>query len=117
MASILEGELAEILSDALAQWGIPYPMTVTRGEETGPEYEPTVIYTNYDCQGWRDQYGQEDIDGTAIQTRDVRLLVLINSITIVPNSADKITANGETYGIVSVTIDPAGTVYDIQGRT
>jgi hypothetical protein len=116
MASILEGELAATLADALTEAGLPYAVTVSRITPPDPIYggEPTI--TPYPCQGWRDQYDLDTIDGTMIQRSDVRVFIIASSLSINPTTADTITIGGVSHAIINVGIDPAGTAWDIQAR-
>ena len=116
MVSILQGELADILSDAIESAGLPYAVTVTRTTTSGPDYDPVVTETPYEGQGWQDQYDQDTIDGTLVQANDVRCFILAHSLAITPTTADTLTLDGMTYAIVRVSVDPAGTALEIQGR-
>lgn len=116
MVSILEGELADALADAIESAGLPYAVTVTRTTTSGPAYDPVILETPYVGKGWRDQFNQDMIDGTLVQANDARCFILANSLAITPTTADTLTLDGATYAIVRVSIDPAGTAFEIQGR-
>ncbi|SDE96438.1 hypothetical protein SAMN05421538_11813 [Paracoccus isoporae] len=64
-------------------------------------------------------YEQEHRDGTLIQANDLRVLVSVVGLDIVPNLADRLTIGGAEYSIANVTpLAPDGTVrmYDLQVR-
>lgn len=75
-----------------------------------------IAETPYACKGWRDDYRQEDRDGTLIRQDDVRIIIVVSSLAITPGTSDKITIGGATYSIISVRRDPAGTTFDVQAR-
>jgi hypothetical protein len=117
MASILEGELAEALISGLVEAGIPYALTVSRITPADPIFGGDPTITPYPCQGWRDEYSLDLIDGTLIQSSDARVFIIASSLSITPTAADTITIGGVSYSIISVGIDPAGACWDIQART
>lgn len=64
-------------------------------------------------------YEQEHRDGTLIQANDLRVLVSVEGLGIVPTLADKLTVGGAEYSIANVTpLAPDGTarMYDLQVR-
>ena len=69
------------------------------------------------CRGWVDEYRQEQVNGTIVQQGDKKVSLLGASLGAqAPEVGDKVTAEGETRRIVSVRRDPAGAVYECQGR-
>jgi len=117
MNSILQGDLASLLTDALEAERIPYPLAIRRTElDTSDPFNPGSHDVDYAAQGWLDTYAATDIDGTLIRTTDVKAFALCSSITITPATTDKLLANSKTYTIVSVQRDPAGACWVIQAR-
>lgn len=122
MASILEGELAELVTEALEAERVPVAITVTRTipGEPNPDTpwipaEPTI--TPYPCRGWVEAYDDDAINQTLIDARDVKVMVLTTSIAIIPTDAtDTITLNARDYAIVNVKHDASGALYIIQAR-
>jgi hypothetical protein len=116
--SILDGELADELTDALDAAGIPYAATVTRmlpGD--GPSHNPGPSTPDpHACQGWVDEYDQDHRDGTLIQANDRKVIIVASSLDIVPTTAETVTIRGATYSIIRVALDPAGAVYEMQAR-
>lgn len=117
MVSILEGELAQALVDGLIEAGIPYALSVVRLTPPDPIEGGDPTETAYPCQGWRDEYALDNIDGTVIQRSDVRVFIIASSLSIEPTASDTVTIEGVSYAVVSVGIDPAGTAWDVQART
>ena len=117
--SILD-QLAEDVSNALIAEGVADTVIVTRSETIGDTpYDPgsgETTQVEYTCQGWRDQYEQDMRDGTLIQANDVRVMIVASTLSITPTTADDITIDGRTFGIVSVQRDPAGALWDVQAR-
>ena len=118
--SILQGDLADDVTAALDAAGVPYALVVSRTTTTGGDpWDPgsgETTTTDYACSGWLDSYGLDLIDGTIIQSGDVRVIILQSSIAIDPAPADTVTIDGQTYTIISVKADPAGTLWDVQAR-
>ena len=114
--SILDGELADLLTDALTNADIPQSCVVTRQEQSGPDYAPIITNVPYDCQGWIDDYAERDRDGTLVQVNDRRVFILCASLDITPSTADSVTVDGVSYSIISVQRDPAGAAFVIQAR-
>ncbi len=121
--SILEGDLAEAVTAALTDAGVPYSVTVTRttpGEPdpSTPWIPGTPVVTEHEARGWVDAWVGDEIDGTSILRTDAKIIVLLTSLAIVPAVGDSITAGGQTYPvIVNVAIDPAGATATVQARS
>jgi hypothetical protein len=121
--SILEGELAEAVSAALTDAAVPRDITITRTTpgEVDPD-EPWIpvedVVVPYIARGWVEQYDDDAVDGTLIDARDVRVMVLTSSISsIVPTDAtDTITIDGKTFTIINVKRDASGALYIVQAR-
>lgn len=117
MNSILQGELASLLTDALEAERIPYPLAIRRTEtDTSDPFNPGSHDVDYPAQGWLDQYAATDIDGSLIRTTDVKAFLVTSSVSIAPATTDKLLANSKTYTIVSVQRDPAGACWIVQAR-
>ena len=117
MSSILEGELAETISEALIDADIPYAVTITRTEDVGgPPWDPVTEDVEYACQGFTEEYTALELSGTLIQAHDVKVVVLAPTLTITPTVADKVTVRGQTYSIINVSPDPALATIALQAR-
>ena len=116
MVSILEDELADTLADALTEAGIPYALTVTRTTPPDPINGGDGTTTAYPCQGWRDEYSLDLIGGSLISQGDVRVFIIRSTLAIQPTATDGLTIDGKQYAIINVSIDPAGTAWDVQAR-
>ena len=117
----LLAEIGETLTDALVGADLPGDCVVTRTEtvDPGTPWDPsddTSEDVPYDCQGWRDEYQQSEIDGTVIQQGDARVYVVASTLAITPTTADKVTIGGKTYVIQSIGLDPAGACWVLQAR-
>ena len=116
--SILEGEIAEQISDALVEAAIPVAVTVTRqvqDPESSP-WAPTFTTVDYSCQGLRDSYTALDRAGGNILESDVKVLILAPTLAIEPVPGDSVTIDGKTYSVVTVSTDPAGALWEVQAR-
>lgn len=127
--SILEGELAAEVADALGE--VFYAATITRMMPgSGPAHNPGVpIACAYACKGIVDDYSTDLIDGTLIRSNDRKVLILAPTIekaaeqpnsctaaTITPQPGDAVTIRGETGSIIRVAADPALATYELQAR-
>lgn len=117
MTSPLEGKISKIVGKALK--ATFYAAKITR--ETpgdGPAYDPgPSTYVDYPCRGMVDSYNDFVIDGTRIQTGDVKTVILTDTLSITPTTADTATIRGKTYSIVNVSADPAQATWVVQGRS
>jgi hypothetical protein len=122
MTSILDGELAEALSDALTNAGLPLDVIVTRTTTTDPNNTPwdpsddVVTTTDYPCSGWPDAYTADELANTLIQSTDIKVFIIVSTLAIVPTPADTVSVRDETYQIISVTSDPALAFWQLQAR-
>lgn len=122
MASILEGELAEIIGDALEDADIPYAVTITRitgTNDPGTPWDPsddTIETTDYECRGYVDTFDDSYRAGGLVQQGDLKVVIVANTLSITPTLADTVTVRGETYNIVNVSSDPALALWEVQAR-
>ncbi|KIZ37085.1 MULTISPECIES: hypothetical protein [Rhodopseudomonas] len=115
--SILDGDLADQLTDALIAADIPQSAVLTVQELSGPEWDPTYTDVPYDCLGWVDNYAQIDHVDSSVQVNDRKVYVLCSTLAVVPTTANTLTISGSTYGIIAIQRDPAGTAWVLQCRT
>lgn len=114
--SILDGYLADQLTDALIGADIPKACVVTTQESSGPPWDPTVEDVPHACRGWVDNYTQLDQVNSNVQVNDRKVYVLRSTLAITPTTADSVTIDGLTYSIINVQLDPAGTAWVCQCR-
>lgn len=115
--SILEGELAAEIADAMADVFIP--ATVTRMlPGGGPPWDPgPPIADPHTCRGIVDDYDVSLRDGTGIiEVTDRKVVILATSLAITPEPGNTVTIRGETGTIVHVGADPALATYECQTR-
>ncbi|MDF1599719.1 hypothetical protein PZ895_08005 [Mesorhizobium sp. YIM 152430] len=119
--SLLEGELANIIGDALVSADIPYDVTIIRltSGESDPSTpwipgEPTL--TEYTGKGFVDSYSVFERAASSIETGDIKIVLVANTFSIVPNPADEIRARGVIYNVIDVQPDPARATYAVQAR-
>jgi hypothetical protein len=116
MTSILDGELAETLVDALDNARLPQAMSITR-EEVDPEsppWDPSSITVSYACRGWVDEYKATDrLDGS-VSVNDRKAYVLVSSLATTPTSTDHLVLGSLNYSIARIDRDPAGAAWVLQ---
>lgn len=117
--SILEDELAELISDSLQAADLPYAVQVTvmvPGVGAGWDSGPSTPQ-NHDCQGWRDVWTYRELLNTNILASDVKVMILAPTLDIDPNTAATITVKGQTLAIVKGALDAAGALWVVQARS
>lgn len=118
MTSILEGELAGQVADALSVARVPMALTiVVTIPGGGPPYDPDPpTYEGHTCQGWPESYADDEVDGTRIERTDVRITVLTATLDIEPTTNDAVTVGDDTYSIINLKRDASGALLQIQAR-
>lgn len=121
MVSILDGELAETIADALQDAAIPFAITITRDvpqDSPDPADPLPPITTDFPCQGFIDSYSAFDIANSLVSAGDAKIVVIANTLTMPspPGPGDRVTARGKTYSVINVSADPANALYELQAR-
>lgn len=118
--SILEGELAEQIGEALIDADIPFALTVSRTEIVGGvPWDPgsgTPETVNYPAKGYVDTFEDSYIAGGLVQQGDVKVVIVANTLSITPVPGDKVTVRDETLNVINVSADPALALFEIQAR-
>ena len=124
MTSLLLGDLANIINDALGS-SIFLDAVLTRdvvasGGDPADPPDPTQV--TYTCKAIRDFYGAGFLSGGLVDSKDVKVIILQKSLSTTPLSLDRITITGMpgTFVIVSpgigrlaaVTADPANATWE-----
>ena len=118
--SILEGELANEIADALDSAGVAYAIAITRevpGEGGDPFDPPPPVVTTYNGRGFVDDWDEAFLTGGLVERGDVKVIVIANSIAVVPAAGDRVTARGKTYSVLNVSADPARATFTLQARS
>lgn len=120
--SILDTELAEQISDALAEADIPQDCVVTRSVLTDVNNTPwdpsddVAVDTDYPCSGLTDSYSALELANSSIQSTDVKVLIVAATLSITPVPGDHVTISGTTYRVMTVATDPARALWECQCR-
>lgn len=119
--SILDGDIADTIADALVNAGLPLDCVLSRTVPGEPDPEtPWIpgepITTNYDCRGWVDRFTEDWEAGTAILAGDVRIFILATTLDVTPQPGDVVTVRSDSRTIISVSTDPALASWDLQAR-
>ena len=123
MTSILDGELAAEVADALSNAAIPIDLTVTRmlPGSTDPPFAPwdpgPPTPDPHTCKGWPDVYMADELANSLILSTDVKVFVVATTLDIDPTPADTVTVRGVTYQVISVSADPALAIWTLQARS
>jgi len=120
MDSILDGDLADDIADALNSAGIPFAVTITRDvpqDSPDPADPLPPISTDFAGNGFIDEWDADYITSTLVERSDVKIVIIANSIAIVPVAGDRVTVRAATYSVMNVSSDPAGATFTLQART
>jgi predicted dinucleotide-binding enzyme len=118
--SILEGELAQVISEALIDANVPFDITVRRTEIVGGvPWEPgsgEEVTTNYPAKGFVADFSTLERAQTLIEANDVKIVILLPTIDTMPLTSDSVIARGKVYSIIRLSPDPAMATLEIQAR-
>lgn len=114
--SVLDGELADLLTDALTDADIPQSCVVTVQSHSGPDYAPIITNLPHTCKGWADTYAAFELADSSVRSDDRKVFVLCASLAIVPVPGSSVTIGSKTFEIVGVQRDPAGAAWVLQCR-
>lgn len=120
MVSLLSGSLAATINSALSSTFLDATLTRDVVQPTSPAYDPAdppaPTPVSYTCKAIRDNYSVSDRLNSSIAAGDVKILILVNSLSVTPVVNDRITIQGSTFSAVRIDVDPANAVWTIQGR-
>lgn len=121
MTSPLLGSIARSIYNGMK--GVFYDAVLVRTTPGTPNpstpYIPATDTTaSYACKAIVEQYSDHQIANGLVNASDRKILVLVNSLSVVPQVAtDSITVLGTTYKIVApVKTDPARAVWEVKGN-
>ena len=121
--SILEGSLASDVAAALEAASVPFDITIVRttigpSDPATPWLPGPATTTTHAGRGWTETYDDATIDGTVIDAKDVKVVILTSTIDIVPTDAtDTITVDGATLVIINVKRDASGALFILRARS
>ncbi|MGB3864782.1 MAG: hypothetical protein WBA29_04025 [Xanthobacteraceae bacterium] len=120
MDSILDGSLADDIADALDSAGIPFAAIVVSRDIPQDSPDPAdplpPISTDFACKGFIDEWDADYITSTLVERSDVKIVIIANSIAIVPVAGDRVTVRAKSYSVLNVSADPALATYTLQAR-
>jgi hypothetical protein len=114
-------DLAGIVGDALGPLVFDQTLIVVTSSRDPLDSTKTIkVETFHPCKGFIDVFSDRVIDGTNIKYFDRNIAILGATLpqSVVPNSGDKIIAEGKTFTITDggVRRDPAGAIYECHSR-
>ncbi|MFZ5693900.1 MAG: head-tail joining protein [Pseudomonadota bacterium] len=112
--SILEGELASVIADALTEADIPVDVVLTRTTAgSGDPWNPSGGTTEtFECRGFADAYRANERAGTLIAETDIKVVVIAATLLTEPTTGDVLTIGGKSYNVQSVLTDPAKALWE-----
>lgn len=123
--SILEGEIAEIVADALIGADVPYQVYIVRTTNTEPPpdwpthiiWEGSPVTTEYAVMGWVDTFSANLIAQGVVNVDDAKIVLLQPTMPFRPVLADLIKARGQTYTVLGVHAeDPAKATLELRAK-
>lgn len=125
--SILLGELAQTISEALIDANVPYELTIPRMTEGTPrpddwpsweEWPDDSVLVEHKMQGFIVDYDEALIAAGVVQMDDVRIVILQPTIPaeLTIGITDIVQAQGKTFTILNIGEDPAGATLELRAR-
>ena len=75
-------------------------------------FDPSAVTTtSYSCKAIRDTFSKYEMASNLVKVGDVKILILEGSLSVTPQSQDRITISSETFTIKQVDTDPATAVW------
>ena len=114
-------DIAGIVKDAIGSAGGLLSVTLHKrvpGTRNPVDLAAGIVptFTAYVCEGVISDYSNREIDGTLIQTGDRQVLILASGLAVDPAPDDRVTVEGKTYQLVSVSRDPARAAFTCVAR-
>ena len=119
MTSPLSGSLAATINSALGSIFLDAVLTrqvVPDSPAYDPADPPAPVDVTYSCKAIRDKYSRFDKTNSNILEGDVKILVLVNSLSVEPIKGDLLAIQGSSFRVVDYDVDPANALWTIQGR-
>lgn len=118
--SILDGEIAAEVFEALEDVFLPATVTRMLPGSTEPPWAPwnpgPPTPQHNACLGVVDDFAAHLRDGSMIQQTDRKVLILATSLAITPAPGDDCTIRGATGSVIRVSADPALATFELQVR-
>ncbi|GGA64923.1 hypothetical protein [Pelagibacterium lentulum] len=122
MTSLLEGRIADLIQSGLEAGKLVYDIQFHRDGAIippanpweDPTYGPPIDHV---CRGFVDDYSTMLIAQSVVQIGDRKINIVANTLPVVPEPGDKITAQGQTFLVITVKRDPATAMWELQGRS
>lgn len=123
--SLLEGELAGIIGEALTGADLTYELVIPRttaperppGWPTWQPWEPETETVEHRCQGFVDTYSEFLIASGAVNAGDVKIVIVQSTLEIEPQTTDIIIARGKTYTVLAIAEDPARATLEVRAKS
>jgi hypothetical protein len=113
--SILDGDLAGEVADALRAGGLPEAGVLRQSTVTGRDEfgDPITTETDAAIECWREEFSAEWLTA-GIPSTDVRVMILSDGLSVKPAEGDKLKLGDDWFQVRAVTIDPAGAAFACQ---
>lgn len=122
--SILEGDLAQEIADALTGADVPYEIVIPRTTYSEPPpdwptwepWEGDPVTVEHRMQGFIDSYSELLQASTLISEGDVKIIILKPTIPsgLTIELVDLVQAKGQTFTILNISEDPAGATVELR---
>lgn len=116
MVSPLSGSLARAVY-AAAKGIFLDASLVRKGVSGGASFDPTAApETTYTCKAIVEAYSLKARADGLVDVNDRKVLILAESLSVIPAVGDKITIQGITFLALEISTDPATAVWEVRGR-
>lgn len=112
--SLLNGTLSRTFAKAFA--GLYLPAILYVRTTTDIDGSLTVSWTPYECRAQVDSATEAMRASAGYTDTDRRILVLTDTLAVVPDTDCEIAVRGDRYAIASVVADPAFSHWDMRGQ-
>lgn len=113
---LLDGKIAKVVRSGLKQAGMYKPATLVKSTAGTRSPGSLAAGTNptaasYSCEGFVTTTSKLKIGGTLVEASDRVIVLLGDSLSVVPATRDRITIESMTQNIVGVDRDAASATY------
>lgn len=114
MTSLLNGGIASIFGKVFA--GLYLPATLLCQVRTETDDGSVTVETElHACRAQIDAVTEAMRQAPGYTGTDQRILILADTLDVVPTTDDAITVGGRTWGVASVASDPARSYWELRG--
>lgn len=107
MAKLLEGGIASIVYSAAKFMFLDATLSRDTLVVNSPdvyEMNATTTTTSYSCKAIEETFGKGELGDGLVESTDIRVMILANSLSVTPLPLDRITIRGKTVTVVAADV-------------